>query len=45
VTQFSGPEKPEAERNGGDALGPRGETAYHAALGAQPEQNKLGGDE
>src|ERR1700683_5025319 len=34
VTQFSRPEKPEAERNGGDALGVCDETAYHAALGA-----------
>jgi hypothetical protein len=39
------PEKAETERNGGDALGACDETAYHAALGAWPEQNKSGGDE
>jgi hypothetical protein len=45
VTQFGAPEQPEADRNGRDALGARDETAYHAALGAEPEQNKSGGNE
>jgi hypothetical protein len=45
VTQFSTVEKPEAERARYGRLGARDETAYHATLGEQPEQNKSGGDE